>query len=151
MQVSAVAGAKVDYGAALWSVAAIIERLEAAAATLRDMRMVGMRPRGYAVAWPDVVRNVWEAGLTAEVDVRPGVPSPASIDMADSVIGWLLLLDERQRRIVWARANRVKWKRIARMFDKSERCVQLWHKAAILCLVERLAQNPVAPVSRKML
>ena len=141
---------KPDYGKALWSMALVMERLDQAAGTLRDMRLRGMRPQGYRVAWPDVVQSVWEAGLTATVEFRPALPLPAAIDKADEVLGWLLLLDERQRRLVWARANGAKWKRIGRAFGKSERCVQLWHRAAILCLVERLIQNPVAPFSRKV-
>ena len=139
---------KADYGAALWTVAAIIERLEEAARTIRRMRIVGTRPAGAAAAWPDVVRDASEAYGWTTADEPRLVPGPAAISSADQALGWLLWLSARDRQLVWARANRVKWRKLAARFGKSERCVQLWHRAAILCVVERLAQNPVA-ISRK--
>lgn len=92
--------------------------LEEAADTLRRLPSGVRRPR--LTSWPDVVRD--SAGLlrpSAEGRGRPAAPTPGAIDRMDRTLGWLLACDGEARRLVWARACRVPWRRLE---DLDGRC-----------------------------
>lgn len=85
--------------------------LEEAADTLRCL------PRGLAkpklTYWPDVVQET-AAFLLPSVGYsrKPIAPPPQAIDRMDQVLVWLLACDEEARKIVWARACRIPWRRL---------------------------------------
>lgn len=98
--------------------AAIRAALEEAAETLRRLPPGVRRPR--LTSWPDVVRD--SAGLlgpSAEGRVRPAAPTPGAIDRMDRVLAWLLACDAEARRLVWARACRVPWRRLEDLDGRS--------------------------------
>jgi hypothetical protein len=45
---------------------------------------------------------------------RPAAPAPETIDRMDEALGWLMWLEPEERRLVWARAQGLPWKRVTR-------------------------------------
>ncbi len=120
----------------LWTAAAVKARLEDAAESLRRLRAARHTfPAGFISGWPDVVQDTWDAyGFTAP-RLRPPAPSARAIDRMDEAVGWIdrvgdeaeiRRLVERhrhgrehaeevviaRRKIVWARACRIPWRRL---------------------------------------
>lgn len=92
--------------------------LEDAAETLRRLPSAVRRPR--LTSWPDVVRD--SAALlapSAEGRVRPAAPTPGAIDRMDRALLWLLACDGEARRLVWARACRVPWRKLEDLDGRS--------------------------------
>ena len=97
-----------------WTAKAVAERLEEAAQTLR--RLPAVNVRGYISAWPPTIRDFWEAFGRNAVEVRLGPPAPDAIDRMDESLAWLHVLDPDEVRLVWLRAEGVRWKSIAHRF-----------------------------------
>lgn len=86
--------------------------LEEAASTLRRLPRATAKPR--LASWPTVVREslpLMAAG-TVEGPGRLAAPTPGAIDRMDVVLVWLLACDPDARRLVWARACRIPWRRL---------------------------------------
>ncbi len=94
-----------------WTPKLVAVHLEDAADTLR--RLPNRRVGGYARAWPEIVREYWEAFGWHEVELRPIPPAPGAIDRMDEVLRWLWWLERDEARLVWARATGRPWKAIA--------------------------------------
>lgn len=93
------------------SLAEVEERFEEAAYTLRHVR-VERGPRGYGSSWPDVVRSAFTAyGPEAARPMRV-VPSAQAISRMEECIDWLRLVDGEDARIIWLKAEGVKWRHI---------------------------------------
>lgn len=91
--------------------AGIRSALEEAAETLRRLPPGLRRPR--LTSWPEVIRDsVGLLGPSAEGRIRPAAPTPGAIDRMDSVLSWLMACDGEARRLVWARACRVPWRKL---------------------------------------
>ncbi|WPZ36251.1 DUF6362 family protein [Thalassobaculum sp. OXR-137] len=92
--------------------------LREAADTLRRLPRGVAKPR--LSSWPEVVRD--SVSLLAAPDGagrRPSPPSPQAIDRMDRTLGWLLSCDEEARRLVWARATGISWRRLEDMDGRS--------------------------------
>ena len=94
-----------------WTPKLVEERFEEAADTLR--RLPAVKVQGYVSTWPPIVRDFWEAFGWNEVRVHPGSPSPAAIDRMDETFTWLRWLEPEETRLVWWRAEEVRWKLIS--------------------------------------
>jgi hypothetical protein len=93
------------------SVSEIEERLEEAAWTLRRLPEKD-RPRGYGSSWPPIVRDAKHAyGYTPAAPMRV-VPIAAAITRMEECFDWLMMIDPEDARIVWLRAENVRWKQI---------------------------------------
>jgi hypothetical protein len=89
----------------------IEDRFEEAALTLRRLPE-RHRPRGYASSWPPVVHDAMQAyGYTPEAPMRI-VPSAAAITRMEECFDWLLILEPEDARIVWLRAEGVRWRQV---------------------------------------
>lgn len=89
----------------------IEDRFEEAALTLRRLPEKD-RPRGFHSAWPEIVRDPKQAyGYDAGKPMRV-VPSAAAITRMEECFDWLLWLDPEDARIVWLRAENMRWKQI---------------------------------------
>ena len=89
----------------------IEDRFEEAAYTLRRLPERN-RPRGYGSSWPPVVHDAMQAyGYTPEAPMRI-VPSAAAITRMEECFDWLLILDPEDARIVWLRAEGVRWRQV---------------------------------------
>jgi Domain of unknown function (DUF6362) len=99
---------------------AIADRLEEAAHTLRRLPKVTVQ--GFKSNWPPTVNEFHEAYGYNEAEVRLGPPSARHISEMDEALQWMLLLTvdpEYTRKLVWLRANGVRWKAIQRRFPHS--------------------------------
>jgi hypothetical protein len=131
------------------SAAEIVERFEAAGATL-----LAMPARGYSTHMRtmnfDVVHSALDAYGWSAAAIRPPAPSSAEITTMDETFGWLLLIPEAKhvfRRIVGARAlvhplsgrHLFPWRRIAVMLGADHKSVQRWHGQAVELILTQLA------------
>lgn len=97
-----------------WTEQHIKDRLEEAARTLK--RLPEERVPGYFSSWPPILRDVVEI-LQMEPEYRLGPPLPEQIDEMEEVLfTWLKWLEPDERRLVWLRAERVRWKVICHRF-----------------------------------
>jgi Domain of unknown function (DUF6362) len=97
-----------------WTPRDVAEFLEEAARTLR--RLPPVTVQGFFSTWPPVIRDFWEAFGWNAVEVRLGPPSSDAIDRMDAALRWLLCLEPDEVRLVWLRAEGVRWKSIAHRF-----------------------------------
>lgn len=128
----------------------VVARLEDAGKALLALPSSGLRPAGYRSMMPDVLRVIWEAGLTAENVVRAAPPSPTAIDRMDRVYAWLGYVDDpTRRRIVLLRSlvnpmtgrHLYAWRRIGRLFSLDHKTVQAWHRDAVWTIVNGLSRK----------
>jgi len=120
-----------------WTVTDVASRFEEAAKTLR--RLPPVKVKGYFNTWPQV-KHTAEELMHAERDrLRRGPPSPEAISRMEETLDWIFLLDnEDERRLVWLRAERVRWKDICwRIGCKRTKAWQLW-VMALLKIATRL-------------
>ena len=118
----------------------VADRLEQAAQTLR--RMPKVKVRGHSSSWPDVIREFNEAYGYGEEMVRLGPPSARHITEMEAALRWLLWLDEDEVRLVWLRANNVRWKHIEKRLCWSISKLKLDWKASILYIATMLNEKP---------
>jgi len=86
-------------------------RMEEAACTLRRLPEKD-RPRGYGTSWPPIVQEAKHAyGYTPEASMRV-IPSAASITRMEECFDWLMLIAPEDARIVWLRAEGVRWRQV---------------------------------------
>lgn len=105
---------------ALWGSEDVRARLVEASTVLRALALnCRDRPFGLVSHWPDVVRQGFEVYGYASARLRPPAPSPAAVSRADGAVPWLLWLDGAGRRIVWARASGIPWRRLEDMDGRS--------------------------------
>ena len=89
----------------------IEDRFEEAAWTLRRLPEKD-RPRGFHSAWPEVVRDPKQAYGYDEGKPMRVVPSAAAITRMEECFDWLLWLDPEDARIVWLRAENMRWRQV---------------------------------------
>lgn len=88
------------------------DRFEEAALTLRRLPdPPGSGARGYGSGWPEYVRDARHAYGYHEVRMRV-VPSAADIQRMEDCLDWLRLIDPEDARIVWLRANGMRWRQV---------------------------------------
>jgi hypothetical protein len=122
-----------------WTLAEIEARLEEAAKTLVALKLtIRDIPSRHMVRWPDVVRGSLDAyGFTPQ---RPRVaaPTPGAIDRADETVAWLLWMDAEQRRIVWARACKIAWRKLEDLDGRSHTTLRKVRAAGLDAILKRL-------------
>jgi hypothetical protein len=69
--------------------------------------------------WPEVVRQGFEAYGYESVRQRPLMLSAVAISQADEAVVWLIWLDDAARRIIWARASGISWRRLENLDGRS--------------------------------
>jgi hypothetical protein len=96
------------------------------------------RPMGLVARWPDVVRQGFEAYGYGSTRVRPPAPTAQEISRADQSVLWLLWLEGAVRRVIWARASGIPWRRLEDMDGRSHTTLR------------RLQREGVAEVCRRL-
>ncbi|MBF0401657.1 MAG: hypothetical protein HQL90_12935 [Magnetococcales bacterium] len=95
-----------------WTAKMVAARMEEAVRTLRLLRISGLKPRGYASSWPEVVPGPDEALGRVDDEFRAGPPTPEDITKMDEALQWLCWLEPDQARLVWMHAEGVPRKTI---------------------------------------
>jgi len=120
----------------------IAVELAAAAETLRNHQSRQCWPAGMRAAWPDVVQSTFESYNTdrarAGIERHRVTPSAAEISRLDRAIGWLLWLNARERKVVWAIASGLSLRKVAAMFGRGRTAIHEDHVSALLIIALRL-------------
>lgn len=129
-----------------WTASAVKHRLKEAAATFwawhANQPRVG--PTGFRPSWPEIVRQAAEAYGYDPVRTRPAPPAPDAIDRMEAALDWLNLVNDEDRRMLWAWANGAALWRIGQRFGKSERTMHNWIARAALVIAAQLNQADAA-------
>lgn len=99
---------------------------EDAASTLRRISVSGIKPNSYFNNWPDIIRDIADMRNQDSPPVRMGPPSAERISQMEEVIGWLFALTPDERRLIWMRAEGIRWRVICYSFGMSKS--QLYRK-----------------------
>jgi hypothetical protein len=125
----------------IWTEAAIKERLKEAADALRRLPP-GLR-RARLTGWPDVVRAASEAYGYGAAQTRPAAPSPAAITRMDETLGWLFCVDAEARRVAWARASGISWRKLEDIDGRSHVTLRRIHDRAVAAILRRLNADAI--------
>lgn len=107
----------------------VMDRFVEAADCLR--RLPGGYKKAKLTSWPDVVQSTAEAYGYNPVRSRPGAPSPAAISRMDECLLWLFDLTAEERKIIWARACKISWRRLEDMDGRSHVTLRKVYKGAL--------------------
>jgi hypothetical protein len=120
----------------LWLPERVEEALIEAAETLKRLPKVHLKSR--LTYWPEVVRSSAELFM-GEQFARNRLPAlPDAIDRMDEALVWLLSLNMEQRRIVWARACNIPWRRLEDIDGRSHVTLRKIYTEALLTIAKQL-------------
>ena len=112
------------------------ERLRSAARTLR--RLPNVKVQGYFSTWPTIIREPLEI-LQMEPEPLRITPSMADItEMEEVLFVWLKWLEPEERRLVWLRAERVRWKLICGRFSVGRTKAWEMYRRALASIAAKL-------------
>ena len=112
------------------------ERLRSAARTLR--RLPNVKVQGYFSTWPTIIREPLEI-LQMEPEPMRLQPSTADItEMEEVLFVWLKWIEPEERRLVWLRAERVRWKLICGRFGVGRTKAWEMYRRALACIAAKL-------------
>ena len=112
------------------------ERLRSAARTLR--RLPNVKIQGYFSTWPTIIREPLEI-LQMEPEPLRITPSMADItEMEEVLFVWLKWLEPEERRLVWLRAERVRWKLICGRFGVGRTKAWEMYRRALASIAAKL-------------
>jgi hypothetical protein len=112
------------------------ERLRSAARTLR--RLPNVKVQGYFSTWPTIIREPLEI-LQMEPEPMRITPSMTDItEMEEVLFVWLKWLEPEERRLVWLRAERVRWKLICGRFGVGRTKAWEMYRRALAAIAAKL-------------
>ncbi len=112
------------------------ERLRSAARTLR--RLPNVKVQGYFSTWPTIIREPLEI-LQMEPEPMRITPSMADItEMEEVLFVWLKWFEPEERRLVWLRAERVRWKLICGRFGVGRTKAWEMYRRALASIAAKL-------------
>jgi hypothetical protein len=111
-------------------------RFEEAASTLR--RLPDIRVPGYFSTWPPVIRAAVEAYGYDPARMPRIAPTPQAISRMEETFTWLTWLEPDDARIVWLRAEGVRWKPICWRVGLSRAVAWRRWVAALITIANRL-------------
>jgi len=126
--------------AEIWLPQDVASRLREAAQTLQHLPMPKHgRPGTYRSTMPEPVVSFWEmwGGLTAaereerrrEFNYVRETPTPDQIARMDEALDWLLWINERDRKVVMAKAGGNPYRKISFFDGRSREYLrQIWHE-----------------------
>ncbi len=129
-----------------WTAEAVMERIEEAADTLR--KLPGGVDAGVYSGWPDIVRGFWEVWNSLDEEGRKamererhearGRPTSHKIDEMDEALSWLLWVDPRKRRVLWASAIGIGTGKLGRQMRVNRETIRRWKRQGLHQIVGRL-------------
>lgn len=90
-----------------WTAKMVADRLEESVATLR--RLPPVKVQGYFNLWPAIKYTEMEVLQMEKLPIRLRA-LPDAIDRMEETLGWMTWLEVEERKLVWKRAARVRWK-----------------------------------------
>lgn len=112
------------------------ERLRSAVRTLR--RLPNVKVQGYFSTWPTIIREPLEI-LQMEPEPLRITPSMADItEMEEVLFVWLKWIEPEERRLVWLRAERVRWKLICGRFGVGRTKAWEMYRRALASIATKL-------------
>ena len=121
-----------------WTEQMVLSWIKEAARTLRRLPPEAKQKLS---SWPEVVRNTSDVQDTSPPMTRIFGAAPEELDRFDVVMTWMWWLEPDARKLVWARAEGVRWVDVAWLHKRSVRTLQKDHKAAIMVIVRRLNED----------
>ena len=110
-----------------WTPEQVADRFREAAQTAH--RLPPVRVQGYFNTWPTLLRQPWETLSMDDVIYRLP-PDPAAIGRMEETMGWVPWLAEKDRHLVWMRAEGYRWRDICRRFGCDRTTAwRRWQKA----------------------
>ncbi|HYC64001.1 MAG TPA: DUF6362 family protein [Reyranellaceae bacterium] len=130
--------------------AAVLAMLARAADTLRRLPMpLQGKPSLPRSSWPDAPDAASDAYGYTPQGLPPLPPRPRAVSELDRVLPWLVVLDDIDRRLVWARALGTSWPRLAREFGLTVGQLRYRHEAAIDRIVAHAVRDSVRVAPRQ--
>ena len=97
----------------------IFHQLQQAAWTLQSLPAdLQSRPAGLRSAWPEMYRKTMVIYGQTRRNMGPR-PSPKAIDEMNEMLDVLARMAPCERRLIWARANGVRWLRLVHFTERS--------------------------------
>lgn len=130
-----------------WTPALVEERLIEAAETMK--RLPEVRVQGYYNSWPTILREFSDRVGEAAAPLRRPPPSPAAITRMEEALSWLRWLEADDAKLMWMRAEGVRWKPICWRFGITRSTAHRRFEYALAAIVWRLnGKRP--PMKRSM-
>ena len=111
-----------------WTAKMIEDHFEEAITTLRKLPPV--KQKGYLCLWPNIIYSPNELIFQEKKPMRL-LASPEAIARLDKVFEWMSWISIEERKLIWKRAARVRWKTICRELG-CER-TSAWRRWNIAC------------------
>lgn len=123
-----------------WTEERIANQLEQAVITMHRLPPVNIK--GYTNYWPDMVLSRDELAHSEPNPIRLP-PTPEMIAKMEQALSWMKWLTEDERKLVWLRAERARWKKILRELGYANRVTGLrkWQWALRKIAVKLNIQN----------
>lgn len=112
------------------------DRIREAARTLH--RLPEERVQGYFSAWPAIKRDEMEILQMEKQPLRIRPTSDDITEMEEVLFIWLRWLDVDERKLVWQRAERVRWKLICNEFGVGRTKAWEMYKCALGKIAARI-------------
>lgn len=112
------------------------DRIRAAVRTLQ--RLPEERVQGYFSAWPAIKRDEMEILQMEKQPLRIRPTSDDITEMEEVLFVWISWLDVDERKLVWQRAERVRWKIICAQFGVGRTKAWEMYKCALGKIAARI-------------
>lgn len=112
------------------------DRIREAARTLQ--RLPEERVQGYFSAWPAIKRDEMEIMQMEKQPLRIRPTSDDITEMEEVLFVWISWLDVDERKLVWQRAERVRWKIICAQFGVGRTKAWEMYKCALGKIAARI-------------
>jgi len=112
------------------------DRIHEAARTLR--RLPEERVQGYFSTWPKIKRDEMEILQMEKQPMRVRPTSDDITEMEEVLFVWLRWLEVDERKLVWQRAERVRWKLICSQFGVGRTKAWEMYKCALGKIAARI-------------
>ena len=91
--------------------------------------------------WPEFPSDPNQSYGYGEYTISRPKPSGEQIDRCDQSLLWLLYLDKQQKELIWARASKFSWRKIAAMMGCNKDTAKLKWTVILMELIEKLRHD----------
>jgi hypothetical protein len=101
-------------------------------------RMPSVVRKQKMIHWPDYPNDPNQAYGYNDYTISRPKPSGEQIDRCDQALLWLLYLDKPQKELIWARASKFSWRKIAMYLGCNKDTAKLKWTVILMELIEKL-------------